>query len=264
VAARQQVEMDESPLEAVRRKRDSSLAIGIQMLRDGEGSAFITLGNTGALVATSALLLPRLPGIERPALLARMPTRQGEVVVLDVGAQVAPSPHQLVQYAQMGVAFCQVVAGIENPTVGLLNIGEEAGKGTAAARQAYQALEAAAPHHKLRFLGNVEGREVFQGKVDLLVTDGFTGNVFLKSSEGVCAFLLEYLLPLAGDALKQELNRFARYVREPSGALLCGVDGLVMKCHGASSPAALVQTLPVAFDWIQRGLISAMKQQLTA
>jgi phosphate acyltransferase len=224
--------MDEAPLEAVRRKRRSSLSLGIQQLRDGEADAFITLGNTGALVATAALLLPQLPGIERPALLA-----------------------------QMGTAFCRAVLSIAQPRVGLLNIGEESGKGTAAVRQAYQALESA---KQLHFLGNIEGREVFQGRVDLLVTDGFTGNVFLKTSEGVCAFLLEQLLPFASPALRTQLDRFARYVREPSGALLCGVDGLIMKCHGSSKPASLIHTLHNTFDWLQRDLLSAMKHQLLA
>jgi glycerol-3-phosphate acyltransferase PlsX len=153
----------------------------------------------------------------------------------------------------MGSAFCRAVFHLENPQVGLLNIGEEARKGTAAARQAYLALETT-PH----FVGNVEGREVFQGRVDVLVTDGFTGNIFLKTSEGVCSFLLEQ----AGPAVRQEMARWERYVREPAGAMLIGLNHLVMKCHGASSPASVTATLRIAFEWLRQGILPAIAESL--
>ncbi len=159
---------------------------GIRNLKERDIDAFVTAGNTGALIAAATIILPMLPEVARPALMALLPTRKGLVTVIDVGGNVSVKAPQLVQFAKMGVAFQRTYRNCPNPTVGLLNIGAESKKGTPEHRQAYDALSEAP---NMTFIGNVEGREVFQGRVDVLATDGFTGNVFLKTSEGVSSFI---------------------------------------------------------------------------
>jgi len=236
--------MDESPLTALRRKKTSSMVMGLKALAEGKLDAFISAGNTGALVSGAKLLVGTMPGILRPALLTQMPTKKEPVAVLDVGANVKVQAKHLVQFAELGAMSCRA-RGIENPAVGLLNIGDEAMKGTSELQQAYQLLmKHKSPH--FRFVGNVEGTSVFDGEVDVLVTDGFTGNVFLKTAEGIASLILDrFSTLLPPEELKklapriQDLKRHLHYAEYP-GAHLIGLKKLVVKCHGYSTPQAFV------------------------
>ncbi len=267
------IAMADEPLLAVRQKRESSLVVGIRLLKKHRLDAFVSMGNTGALIASAALNLPKLPGVQRPALLAVLPTVTGSVAVLDVGGSVACKSFHLVQFAQMGAAYQRCSEGIEAPTVGLLNIGLEPQKGTSAVRQAYQALKDHCQnqeHAALKFLGNVEGRDVFQGKVDVLVTDGFTGNVLLKTTEGVSSFIFEYIQEALQNTSQgplhqafQELKRYFSYSEYP-GAIVCGVEGVVIKCHGNSSAQAALNGIKGAVNLVNKQLIPKLKAQLAA
>jgi len=259
VTTEESIEMDEPPLLAVRRKKNSSMSAGMRLLKEGKLDAFLSTGNTGALVATAMLHLETLPGIDRPALLVTIPTGKGGVVVLDVGANIAPKPHQLVSYAHLGSLFCKFCHGIEDPTIGLLNIGAEEQKGTKELKETYHLLQEA---FQERFLGNTEGREVFQGKIDVLVTDGFTGNVFLKTTEGISSFLVDYLtqqfdVPEIISHLHDKFN----YAQQP-GAFLCGMDGLVVKCHGRSDLQALINGIQGAADLSRDQIVQRIKAAL--
>ncbi len=265
----QVIEMDDAPLTAIRQKKESSMILGMRQLRDGAIDALVSAGNTGALIASGAILLPMLPGVERPALLAMLPTRKGFVVVIDVGGNVSCKPTHLVQFARMAAGYLRSYGVTNTPTVGLLNIGEESQKGTPEARQAYEMLQGACTDSEgMAFLGNIEGREVFQGKVDILVTDGFTGNIFLKASEGVSFFILDYL----HDAFKEDpdprldnvirtLHSIVDYNEYP-GAIVSGVDRILIKCHGSSSSSAMRRGLLGARDLLQAGWLDSMRHQL--
>lgn len=259
ITTEEAIGMDEPPLLAVRRKKNSSMSAGIRLLREKKLDAFVSTGNTGALVATAALHLPMLPYLERPALLVIMPTERGRVAVLDVGANITPRPEHLVSYAMLGSLYQQSMYGIKNPRIGLLNIGVEEQKGTKELKETYHMLQ---EKFQERFLGNIEGREVFQGKLDVLVTDGFTGNVFLKTSEGISTFLVEYLqknfeIPEIVSHLHQQFN----YAEHP-GAFLCGVEGVVVKCHGLSDRTALMNGIRGAFTLVKKGILPQIKKRM--
>lgn len=264
------ITMEDDPLVAVRRKKDSSICVGVQKLRHFEIDAFVTAGNTGAVMASASIGLPMLPGIEYPALLALIPTKTHPVAVLDVGANVNVKAEHLFQFALMGMAF-QKARDIAKPTVGLLNIGIEKQKGTPELRKAYeflQTLNRDCPIDSPIFVGNIEGRDVFHGEIDVLVTDGFTGNVFLKTSEGIAAFILEQLENLGSiesvPYLKEMLGKLKprlHYAEYP-GAILCGVDGIVIKCHGSSSPKALVNSIKGGVRLVKHFFLEKIKSEL--
>jgi phosphate acyltransferase len=240
------IEMVDDPIPSVRRKKDSSLCIGLRYLNDRAIDAFISAGNTGALLLASKTILKTLPGINRPALLTLLPTHKNELAVLDVGANLSLKSHHILQFAAMGIAY-QKSRGIENPTVGLLNVGTEAIKGTPQIREAYAKLETLNRTRPV-FLGNIEGRDAFRGDIDVLVTDGFTGNVFLKTAEGLASFILHQLemRALGGPpSLKHEISslRERLYIAEHPGAILCGIDGVVVKCHGNITPATFLSSI---------------------
>jgi len=269
------ISMSDDPLGAIRRKKESSLVVGMRLLKKRQLNAFVSCGNTGALIASAVLSLPVLPGISRPALLATLPTEKGPITVLDVGSAVACKAHNLVQYAHLGAAYQRAIRGVETPTIGLLNVGVESKKGTTEVRQAYEilkqqqeAVEAKGGPLDMRFVGNVEGRDVFKGGVDVLVTDGFTGNIFLKTAEGVADFIFEALektlKPEAVSHLKgtlEELKRHFNYVEYP-GAMVCGVDGIVIKVHGNGSVKALYNSIIGAAHCVQKQVIPNIKKQL--
>lgn len=260
ITTEEAIDMDEPPLFAVRRKKDSTMGAGIRLLKENKIDAFVSSGNTGALVAFATLSLPLLPHIERPALLVMMPTeKKRKVVVLDVGANMVPKPHHLVSYAHLGSLYRQCMYGEKNPTIGLLNIGIEEQKGTAEVKETHHLLQQT---FKEQFLGNVEGRDVFQGKIDVLVTDGFTGNVFLKTSEGISSFLAEYLQKHFGvPEIVSHLHQQFNYSEHP-GAFLCGVEGIIVKCHGFSDKHALMNGIRGAFTLAHKQIISQLKQKL--
>lgn len=262
--------MAEEPLQAVSHKKGSSLVVGIRLLKKRYLDAFVSAGNTGALIASSTLHLPRLPGVKRPALLVLLPTLKGTVAVLDVGGSVVCKVHHLVQFASMGATFQSCSQGIEIPNVGLLNIGIEPKKGTSAVRQAYQILmEQNAPLSKMNFVGNVEGREVFRGGIDVLVTDGFTGNVLIKTSEGVSSFILEYIYETLKNAPSEQLAQAFQLLKknfsyaEYPGAIVCGVDGVVIKCHGNASTKAMLNSIRGAIQLVSEQLIAKMRERLS-
>src|SRR5438105_4452306 len=188
-AATEVVEMHESPANALRGKKDSSMRVGVNLVKDGVAQACVSAGNTGALMAISRFVLKTLPGIDRPAIASQLPTRKGAVTALDLGANVNCSPEQLVQFAVMGSALVSAVDGIERPTVGLLNIGEEDIKGNDVVKQTGELLKVS----DLNFYGNVEGDDIYKGTTDVIVCDGFVGNVALKTSEGLALMLADFL-----------------------------------------------------------------------
>lgn len=264
------ITMDDDPLAAVRRKKDSSILVGVHSLKKFEIDAFISAGNTGALLAAATLSLPLLPGIDRPALMTLMPTKLEPVAVLDVGANVNVKAENLLQFAQMGIAY-QKTRGISHPTVGLLNIGEERQKGTPELRKAYEILETLnrdAPFDKPVFVGNIEGRNVFHGNIDVLITDGFTGNVFLKTSEGIAGFILDQLekikLVELFPGLKGMINTLGHrlHYAEYPGAILCGIEGIVIKCHGESTPQAFFNSIRGASHLVNNFFLEKIKIEL--
>lgn len=261
------ITMGDEPLSAVRHKKNSSLVQGIRLLKKHLIDAFVSAGNTGALIASATLSMPLLPGIKRPALLAILPTEKGSVAVIDVGGNVSCKAHHLIQFAHMGAAYQRCSNQIDVPSVGLLNIGVESKKGTNELRQAYQWLEAHRTGFNMSFFGNIEGREIFQGLVDVVVTDGFTGNVLLKSIEGTSSFILENIAKAYGtlEVMQEALNHLNKrfHYAEYPGAIVCGVDGVVVKCHGNSSPTALFNGIKGAARMVELRLVQQIKQQLS-
>lgn len=268
--AQEFVAMDEDPLLAVRKKKNSSIALGIHNLKHFEVDAFITAGNSGAVLAQATIDLNSLPGIDRAAFLTNIPTKSEPIAVLDVGANVNVKAETLLQFAKMGIAY-QKAKGTIHPTVGLLNVGEEKQKGTPELRKAYELLRSLnkdCPIDSPTFIGNVEGRDVFRGGIDVLVTDGFTGNVFLKTSQGIAGFVLDQMQSLQAleaipkirsilTALRKKLH-FTEY----PGAILCGIDGIVMKCHGASPPETFIHTITSASRLSRNSFIEKLKKEL--
>lgn len=269
VNASETIEMEDNPLIAIRRKPDSSLCVGLRMLKEGEIDAFVSAGNTGALVFGSKKILSMQSGVLRPALCALMPTKKGPLAVLDVGANVQCRAIHLIQFAFIGAAY-QQARGVKHPSVGLLNIGIEALKGTSELRLAYKKLMALSsqPKSLFRFVGNVEGKNVFEGEIDVLITDGFSGNVFLKTAEGIASLILDrvsekfssQIVEQVGTELS-DLRRHLHYAEYP-GALLCGVKGVVIKCHGYSSPQAFANGILAAVRLVEEGFLQILQNQM--
>ena len=260
------ITMDDDPLQALRKKKGSSMHQGLHLLKEGKIDAFLSTGNTGALVGAATMSLSKLPGISRSALITLLPTQQEPVAVIDVGANIECTPEHLVQFAKMGRAF-QKSRGIPSPKIGLLNIGTEEKKGRTELRETYQLLQELNTKETI-FAGNIEGKEVFSGNIHVLVTDGFTGNVFLKTAEGISSFILETmrqnksLLPFS----KALLNRLEAelYSAESPGAILCGVNGIVLKCHGDATPAAIASSTKSLLTLIENNFLDTLTAELSA
>ncbi|HEY0017510.1 MAG TPA: phosphate acyltransferase PlsX [Longimicrobium sp.] len=256
------IEMGEAPATAIRRKRDSSIVVGVNLLKAGEVDAFISAGSTGAVMAASLVTLRTVQGVDRPPVGARIPTATGRCLALDVGANVDTKPHQLVQFAELGSVYAEDVMGIENPRVGLLNIGTEPEKGNEAVVEAYGLLEKAT---HLNFIGNVEGREIVSGKCDVLVADGFVGNVLLKFYESVAGLITAMLRrELAEAGIQLDLDRIFRSLdyAATGGAPLLGVNGVVIICHGGSPPLAIRNAIGVAAQSVDRRMVEHMAARL--
>lgn len=256
------IEMGEAPATAIRRKRDSSIVVGVNLLKAGEVDAFISAGNTGAVMAASLVTLRTIPGVDRPPVGARIPTSQGTCLAVDVGANVDCKPHQLVQFAQLGSVYAEDMLGIDNPRVGLLNIGTEPEKGNEVVVEAHGLLQAT-PH--LNFIGNVEGREIVSGKCDVLVADGFVGNVLLKFYESVAGLITGMLKrELTEAGVQLDLDRIFRSLDYAGigGAPLLGVNGVVIICHGGSPPLAIRNAIQVAAQSVQRQMVEHMAARL--
>ncbi|TQK74888.1 phosphate:acyl-[acyl carrier protein] acyltransferase [Brevibacillus sp. AG162] len=261
---------DDEPVRAVRRKKNSSLVVAVEMAREKKVDAMISAGNTGALMTAGLLYAGRMDGIERPALCAYIPNTKGRVTLtLDVGANMDAKPHQLVQYAVMGSLYAEKVLGFERPTVGLLNVGTEEGKGNELTKAVFPLLQEA----DLNFVGNVEARDVMQGNCDVLVCDGFVGNVLLKAVEGAASTIFSQLKQeftsslinkLGAAILKPGLVRFKKKMdyAEYGGAPLLGLKSPVIKAHGSSNERAMKNAIVSATRFIQQDVNGVIQQSL--
>ena len=272
VPAAEAIGMEEGKIvQAVRQKRDASINVATTMVHDGRAEAVVSAGNTGAVMASAFFCLGRIPGIERPALGTLLPYNAGRVFLIDAGANADCRPSHLMQFAQMGAAFAERVVGVPNPRVGLLNVGEESSKGNELAQEAYERLAECG----VNFIGNVEGVNVHKGIADVVVTDGFTGNVALKVGEGIADYILEEVRsvirssPLFAPAallLKPALRRALKRLQyeEYGGANLLGVNGVVVIAHGRSDALAIKNALRVARAAATSGIIATMHQSFAA
>ena len=256
--ASQVVEMGEQPSHALRRKRDSSMRIAASLVRDGEAAAFISAGNTGAAMAIAMFTLGVLPGVDRPAIAVVLPNKRGRTILLDVGANVDPKPWHLAQYAVMGHVYAQDILGVAEPRVGLLSVGEEEGKGNEFVREVFKRIE----DSPINFVGNVEGRDVYNGNADVVVTDGFTGNVCLKVSESLADMLIQFLreemtrspaTKLGALFVRPAFRRLWKRVdyTETGGAPLLGINGACIIGHGASPARAVKNAIRAAAEWVK-------------
>ena len=274
VAASEVVTM-EDPLEvALRRKKDPSMRVAIEQVRDGKADVAVSAGNTGALMAIARYVLKTMEGIDRPAIAGQFPNAKGgATTMLDMGANVDCSPQHLLQFALMGTALVSVLNGDENPTVGLLNIGEEDIKGGENIKKTAELLRSAAKSGDLNFYGNVEGDDIFHGTVDIVVCDGFVGNVALKASEGLASMISGFLkksfsinifTKIAGIIAYPALSGFKRLVdhRRHNGAALLGLRGLVFKSHGSADALAFEVALSRAYDAAHHQLLARVERRL--
>lgn len=267
--ASERIGMEEKAAHAVRTKRDSSMRVGLKMVREGKAAGFVTAGNTGAAMATAKMVLGALPGVDRPALATPMPAATGSpCVLLDVGANVDCKPTNLQQFAVMGEIYARTVLKIDEPRVGLLSIGEEETKGNDLTREAFPLLKAL----PINFIGNVEGRDIFSGLADVIVCDGFVGNVALKTSEGVGRFVREVLresltrtvTAKVGALLsRQAFNEFRHRLdyREYGGAPLLGVRGVAIIGHGSSNDRAIYNGIRVAYEFAKGGTVERIEKE---
>ncbi len=270
-AASEIVAMDEPPADALRRKKDSSLRVAINMVKDGRADACVSAGNTGALMAVARFVLKTLPGIDRPAIASQLPTRKGVVTALDLGANVNCTAEQLVQFAAMGSALCAAVEGIERPSVGLLNIGVEDIKGNELVKEASERLKVSG----LNFYGNIEGDDIYKGTTDVVVCDGFVGNVALKTSEGLAHMLNDFL---KAEFKRNVLTRAAALIAYPvlmafrrridprrhNGATLVGLKGVVVKSHGGADVLAFTHALAKAHAEVTHRVLERIAQRIAA
>lgn len=259
------IEMGEHAALEARRRRDSSIYVGLDLVRRREADAFVSAGNTGAVFATALVVLGRLRGIERPALGALLPVPAGPTLLLDAGANAECRPSHLVQFAHLGAAYMATVIGVPGPRVGLLNIGEEATKGTPVLIETHEDLAAS----DLRFTGNVEGRDVFRGVVDVVVADGFTGNVMLKVAEGLIEMIFAEMRSVAAESLRARIGGLLLRpslrgmatrldYRKYGAAPLLGVDGAVFVAHGRSDAGTIANAIRTAASAVDRGMIEAL------
>ena len=269
------VTMDDPVEVALRRKKDSSMRRAIELVKDGQAQAAVSAGNTGALMAIARYVLKTLDGIDRPAIAGQMPNvKGGGTTMLDLGANVDCSPEHLLQFAVMGSALVSVLHGIDNPTVGLLNVGEEVIKGNEVIKKTAELLRSAAKNGDLNFYGNVEGNDIFKGTVDIVVCDGFVGNIALKASEGLAGMVTTFLKDsfkvniwsyivaiFAYPVLKDFKNKVDH--RRYNGAALLGLRGLVFKSHGSADAFAFERALIRAYDASAHQLMQKVQERIT-
>ncbi|SHM09151.1 phosphate:acyl-[acyl carrier protein] acyltransferase [Caldanaerovirga acetigignens] len=270
VNAQEVIDNDESPVAAIRIKKNASIPKGLRLLKEGYGKAMVSAGSTGALMAGGLFTLGRFEGIDRPAIATMFPTRKKPALVLDIGANSECKPKNLVQFAVMGSIYYREIMGVESPKVGLLNIGVEEEKGNSLVKAAYGMLKEL---KNINFCGNVEPRDFFDGNFDVVVCDGFTGNIFLKTVEGLGFFLL--------DQLKDEIKRNITYAlgallikpvfnavkakmdySEYGGAMFLGLDGILVKCHGSSDQKAIFNGIKVAKKFVENDILFELKEAI--
>ncbi|MEW6424028.1 MAG: phosphate acyltransferase PlsX [Bacillota bacterium] len=267
VHAPEVISMRESPVVAVRRKKNSSIVRAVQLVKEGEADAVVSAGNTGAVMAAGVLMLGAIPGIDRPAIATVIPNKKGGTLLLDAGANVDCKPFHLLQFGIMGYLYMKEILGVGRPKVGLLSIGEEETKGNELTLATYQLLQQAS----IDFIGNVEGRDIYEGTADVVVCDGFTGNIVLKAGEGMVTALLD----MARDEIRRSfsakvgmamlmpaLRSFWRKLdyAEYGGAPLLGLNGIVIICHGRSQARAIRNAIRVGREAVQNNLVLAIKK----
>jgi phosphate acyltransferase len=267
------VTMEDDPAKAVREKKDSSMTVMLNMLRDGGGDAAVSAGSTGALLSGATLVVKRIRGIRRAALAPLIPTKNGATVLIDCGANVECSVEYLVQFAYMGSAYAKYMLGKERPSVGLLNIGSEETKGTELLKETYKMLKEADRQGKLSFIGNIEGRDVFEGKADVIVCDGFSGNILLKSIEGTALYLTGEVknlfykncrTKLAGLLVKKDIAGFKKKLdySEVGGSIFLGITKPVIKAHGSSDAKSIKSAIGQAVKIASSGMIEEISSRL--
>ena len=274
--ATETIEMEDGPTMAIKKKKDSSMVVGFKMLKEGEGNVFISAGNSGALLAGATLLVGRIKGIDRPAMAGILPSYKSRLVLIDSGANTNCKPINLLQFAQMSSIYIRNTFGVEHPAIGLLNIGTEETKGNDLVKESYQLLKEKSEELNINFVGNVEGRDAFSGKIDAIVTDGFTGNIFLKAVEGLGKLVKRSL----SESLKKNLiskiaalpslpaiNRFSKTMDYKcyGGALFLGVKKPVVKAHGSSDARLFEFTIKQAEKFVENktvdNLIEAFEKE---
>ncbi|GFM37397.1 phosphate acyltransferase PlsX [Desulfovibrio psychrotolerans] len=264
--------MDEKPSDILRRKKNASIQVACRLVKEGKADGVVSAGNSGATVACGMFIMGRIPGVDRPALASVMPTEKKPIVLLDVGANVDCKPHHLFQFGLMADAFTRDLLDCPSPRIGLLSIGEEEGKGNSQVKEAYDLFKMA---KNIRFVGNVEGRDLFTGDVDIIVCDGFVGNVALKLSEGLSSSmsrilkreLLSSLLAKIGTLLaKSAFKRFARMVdyAEYGGAPVLGLKGIAIVCHGASNAKAITNAVKMAAAFVEKKTNERLVEAISA
>ncbi len=266
VNAEEIITMEDDPSTATRRKRDSSMAVALKLLADGQGDAAVSAGSTGALLTGATLTVGRIRGIRRAALAPVLPAGEHGVMLIDCGADVECTAEYLLQFAFMGSFYAQKLMGVPEPRVGLLNVGTEDTTGGELQHQAFDLLQQAGRQKRIRFVGNIEGTDVFSGNVDVVVTDGFTGNVLLKSAEGIIKFMMHSLKDvfyrstinkLAAAVLKKDLAAMKKSmdVNEVGGTALVGISKPVVKAHGSSNEASFFAAIRQAKQFAESGII---------
>lgn len=270
VNAEEVIEMTDDPVAAVRKKKNSSMNVALELVKNGEGDAFVSAGNTGALISASQLKLRRIKGILRPAIATVFPAKGKNMVLMDVGANADTKPEFINQFALIGSKFAEEILHVKNPTTALLNIGSEEGKGNEIARDAYELLR---ENKNIHFIGNIESRDMMSGKVDVVVTDGFTGNMVLKTSEGVAKYIFEclkdeikgsilakigifFMLPVL-KKLKKRLDS-----SEYGGALFLGLNGVSIKAHGNSNANGIKNAIRVANEFAENRFVDKLKEMI--
>ena len=266
VDAREIITMEDDPSTATRRKKDSSMAVSLRLLKEGAGDAVVSAGSTGALLTGATLTVKRIHGIRRAALAPVLPAGEHGVMLIDCGANVECTAEYLLQFAFMGSFYAQKLMGVPEPRVGLLNVGTEDTKGGELQHQAFDLLQQAGRQKRIRFVGNIEGTDVFSGNVDVVVTDGFTGNVLLKSAEGIIKFMMHSLKDvfyrstinkLTAAVLKKDLAAMKKSmdVNEVGGTALVGISKPVVKAHGSSNEASFFAAIRQAKQFAESGII---------
>ena len=265
------VEMWEKPVESAKKKPNNSMAVGIRLVKEKKGTSFVTAGNTGGAMFNGLRILGRMKGVQRPVLSAIFPTRKGKCIILDIGANADCRPEFLHQFAIMGSIYSEIINNVSNPRVGLISNGEEAGKGNQLVKDTYKLLEKSS----VNFIGNVEPKELFAGEADVVVTDGFTGNVFVKGSEAIAKFIIDVLkeslmgsfrTKIGALLAKPAFNKIKSLI-DPSAvgaAPLLGLDGLVLVGHGRSDPRAITSSLILAHNATESKLIDKMREGISS
>ncbi len=266
------IEMEDTPTVAIKHKKDSSMVVGFNLLKEGKGDVFISAGNSGALLTGATLLVGRIKGIDRPALAGILPAYKSRLLLIDAGSNTNCKPINLLQFAQMSSIYLRNTYKIERPAIGLLNIGTEETKGNDLTKEAYKLLKENAEELNLNFVGNVEGRDAFSGKIDALVTDGFTGNVFLKAVEGLGKLvkvsltesLKKNILSIIGAIpCMPAIKRFSKTMdyKEYGGALFLGVQKPVVKAHGSSDEYLFYFTIKQAQEFVEHKAVEKMIEE---